>query len=181
MLPLYLSNLHSLTWKMFQISGKAPTYVKTYLYSSSVCKWDGKASRSFSFKHLCHLCMEKWWAIGLSRYHSGNWVTSHTMCYINITGGDSYKEKYKRRAAFRAALAIFRHAQCIFSKKQFKKKIKYTTIHPCKQSRHKKEKSTKEDTKWWSGIEVENSYQALNPKRRGKLTVFSFKLLLPPP
>lgn len=122
MLPLYLSNLHSLTWKMFQISGKAPTYVKTYLYSSSVCKWDGKASRSFSFKHLCHLCMEKWWAIGLSRYHSGNWVTSHTMCYINITGGDSYKEKYKRRAAFRAALAIFRHAQCIFSKKQFKKK-----------------------------------------------------------
>lgn len=122
LLPLYLSNLHSLTWKMFQISGKAPTYVKTYLYSSSVCKWDGKASRSFSFKHLCHLCMEKWWAIGLSRYHSGNWVTSHTMCYINITGGDSYKEKYKRRAAFRAALAIFRHAQCIFSKKQLKKK-----------------------------------------------------------
>lgn len=80
MLPFYLSNLHSLTWKMFQISGKAPTYVKTYLYSSSVCIWDGKASRSFSFKHLCHLCMEKWWAIGLSRYHSGNWVTSHTQC-----------------------------------------------------------------------------------------------------
>ncbi len=106
-----------------------------------------------------------------SRYHSGNWVTSHTICYINITGGHSYKKE----GLHSEPCWLLSTMHNTFSAGNTKE------IHPCKKPRQKKKQQTemcyepskqdavekaKRRTKWWSGIEVENSYQAaLNPKR----------------
>lgn len=123
MLLLYLSNLHSLTWNMFQVSGNSPTYAKCICTPPQSAYKMEKAC--CSFKHSCSvsLCMVSHRS---SRYHCGNWVTSGTIRYINITGGHSYK---KRGAAFGATLATFHHAQYIFSTKD---------IHPCNKPRQKK-------------------------------------------
>lgn len=92
----------------------------------------------------------------------------------------------KKGAAYGATLATFHHAQGNFCQKAQK-----TSIHASKPRHNKKEmelwyKPSKQDavgqkqriTKWWSGIEVEDSFQASNPKREGGggETVFQLQL-----
>lgn len=50
----------------------------------------------------------------------------------------------------------------------------------CEPSKQDAVEKAKRRTKWWSGIEVENSHQALNPKKKGggwgELIVFQLQL-----
>lgn len=67
--------------------------MQKYLYSSSVSyKMENHAADSVSNTCAQSLCMGNMVSHRSNRYHSENWVTSHTIHYINITGGHSYKE-----------------------------------------------------------------------------------------
>lgn len=168
MLLLYLSNLHSLTWKMFQVSGNSHTYAKC-IHPPPQSAFKMKKHAAVSVLHTPALSLWNTVSHRSSRYRSGNWVTSHTIRYINITGGHWYKKKGGLHSEPFWLLSTMHKTFWAGSTKE---------IHPCNKPRQKKqqkkrtnrqkcamnrvnktlsEKSKERRTKWWSGIEVENS------------------------
>lgn len=108
---LYLSN-SSLTWKNVPDKRQRFHSCKMYPTSSSSLllglleRWKSKPRFRFQTPRLS--------------LHAGNyrpcrspkWVTQPTVGYINITGGHSgLEEEKKKKAAFKATLAVFHHAQ----------------------------------------------------------------------
>lgn len=168
MLLLYLSNLHSLTWKMFQVSGNSHTYAKC-IHPPPQSAFKMKKHAAVSVLHTPALSLWNTVSHRSSRYRSGNWVTSHTIRYINITGGHWYKKKGGLHSEPFWLLSTMHKTFWAGSTKE---------IHPCNKPRQKKqqknqtnrqkcamnrvnktlsEKRKERRTKWWSGIEVENS------------------------
>ena len=78
---------------MFQVSGNSPTYAKCILTPpQSAQRMKKHAAVSVSNTAAPSLCRRNTVSHRSRRYHSGNWVTSDTIRYINITGGHSYKK-----------------------------------------------------------------------------------------
>lgn len=69
-----------------------------------------------------------------SRNHSGNWVTSHTIRYINITGGHSYKKRGLHSEPFWLLSTMHN----TFSAGNTKE------IHPCNKTQAEKKKNNRQ-------------------------------------
>lgn len=134
MLILYLSYLHSQTWKMFQVSGNYPTYAKCIRTPpQSPFKTENHAAVSVSDACALSLCRGNRASHRSRRYHSGNWVTSHTIRYINITGGHSYGKIRGLHSEPRWLLSTMHNTFSAGSTKE---------IHPCNKPRQKKRSKT---------------------------------------
>ena len=91
------------------------------------------------------LCMRAVVSHRSSRYHSGNWVTAHTISYINITDGHSYihnkpkkKEEMKGGGCIRSHVGHFPPCTIHFQQGTKKKKKKKKDIRPCSKPKQKK-------------------------------------------
>lgn len=176
MLLLYLSNLHSLTWKMFQVSGNSHTYAKC-IHPPPQSAFKMKKHAAVSVLHTPALSLWNTVSHRSSRYRSGNWVTSHTIRYINITGGHWYKKKGGLHSEPFWLLSTMHKTFWAGSTKE---------IHPCnkpRQKNNKKNKPTDRNVLWTEktrrcrkkakreeqngglGLRWRIHNQALNPKR----------------
>lgn len=176
MLLLYLSNLHSLTWKMFQVSGNSHTYAKC-IHPPPQSAFKMKKHAAVSVLHTPALSLWNTVSHRSSRYRSGNWVTSHTIRYINITGGHWYK---KRGGCIRSHFGYFPPCTKHFEQGAQKKSIH--AINPGRKN-NKKNKPTDRNVLWTEetrrcrkkakreeqngglGLRWRIHNQALNPKR----------------
>lgn len=193
MLLLYLSNLHSLTWKMFQVSGNSHTYAKC-IHPPPQSAFKMEKHAAVSVLHTPALSLWNTVSHRSSRYRSGNWVTSHTIRYINITGGHWYK---KRGGCIRSHFGYFPPCTKHFEQGAQKKSIhainpgRKTTKKPNQQTEMcyepskqdavgKKQREKNKMVVWdWGGEFITKLWTQKGGETNSVST--SIELLLPPP